>query len=197
MTKTKSVQFKTARGLALYPHLDRLYAWNDAANKSMPHPDGDYDTKLIVSAKEAAPMIELIKQTIKDAGIKPKFLPFSDEIDKETGEKTGNVIFTLKRYGKSQDGKLNKIGFFDAKGRMIQRTIEITTGSTIICSGWISVSAKSARLNLKNVQIIKLIERQLDGFDPVEDDDAFVADDDATDNEFVNEEEPDSGRPNF
>lgn len=197
MTKAKSVQFKTGRGIALYPHLDRLYKWNDAANKSMPHPDGDYDTKLLVDAKTAAPLIDLIKQTIKDSGIKPKHLPFSDEMDKETGEKTGNIIFTLKRYGKDTEGKPNKIGFFDAKGQMLKRNVEVTSGSTIICSGWISVSSKSARLNIKNVQVIKLVERGTDGFEPVDDEDAYVAEDDDNNNEFANEEEAHSGRPNF
>jgi hypothetical protein len=55
----------------------------------------------------------------------------------------------------------------------------------------------AARLNLKAVQVIKLIERQVEGFDAVDDDDAYVAEDDDSNNEFENEEEAHSGRPNF
>ena len=197
MTQKQYVNFKTPRGAAKYPKLDQPYVWSDSANKSVPDPEGQYETKLVIPAKDAAPLIKVIDDAIKDTGIKPKHLPYRKEIDKESDEPTGNIEFTFKRYGKATDGKPNKIAYFDSKGVMIKRDVDLTSGSTIIVSGWISVAKMGARLNLKAVQVIKLVERQVDGFDAVEDDDAYVAnDEEETDNEFDNEE-TDSGRPNF
>jgi len=197
MTKTQQVNFKTPRGTAKYPRLDQPYSWNDAANRNMPDPDGQFETRLIVPEKEAAPFIKLIKDAIADAGIKPKHLPWKHEVDKDTDEPTGNIEFVFKRYGKDTRGNPNKIVYFDAKGQMVKQPLVLTAGSTIICSGYIAVSKMSARLNLKAIQVIRLVERQVEGFDAVEDDDAYVAEDGEDNNEFANEEEAHSGRPNF
>ncbi len=198
MTKTQKVNFKTPRGTAKYPRLDQPYSWNDAAQRNMPDPDGQFETRIVMSEKDAQPLIKLIKEAIADAGVKPKHLPWKPEVDKESDEPTGNIEFTLKRYGKDTQGKPNKIAFFDSKGAMIKRDVDLTSGSVLICSGWINVSKMAARLNLKAVQVIKLVEREVEGFDAVEDDDAYVAEDDETDNnDFDNEEEAHSGRPNF
>ena len=197
MKKKTTVAFKTPRGTAKYPRLDQPYSWNETANRNQPDPDGQFETKLLVPEKDAQPLIKMIKDAIAEAGIKPKHLPYKPEVDKDTDEPTGNIEFTLKRYGKDTQGKPNKIAFFDSKGRMISSDLYLTSGSTIICSGWIAVSKMSARLNIKAVQVIKLIEREVEGFEAVEDDDAYVAEDDDSNNEFANEEEAHSGRPNF
>jgi hypothetical protein len=198
MTKTQKVNFKTPRGTAKYPRLDQPYSWNEAAGRNMPDPDGQFETRIIMPEKDAQPLIKTIKDAIAAAGVKPKHLPWKPEVDKDTDEPTGNIEFTLKRYGKDTQGKPNKIAFFDSKGVMIKRDVDLTSGSVVICSGWINVSKMAARLNLKAVQVIKLIEREVEGFEAVEDDDAYVAEDDETDNnDFDNEEEAHSGRPNF
>lgn len=197
MNKKQSVPFKTPRGVAKYPRLDQPYSWSDASNRNIPDPDGQFETKLVVPEKDAQPLIDLIKGAIKEAGIKPKHIPYKPEIDKDTDEPTGNIEFTLKRYGKDTQGKPNKIAYFDSKGAMIKRDVDLTGGSVIICSGWVAVSKQSARLNLKAIQVIKLIERSVEGFAPVDDEDAYVAEDDDSNNEFENEEEAHSGRPNF
>lgn len=197
MTKTKTVAFKTPRGVAKYPRLTKPYSYNEAAGRFMPDDDGQFEMRLIVSEKDAQPLIKLIKDAITESGIKPKNLPWKPEKDKDTDEPTGNIEFTLRRYGKDTQGRPNKIAFFDSKGVMIKRDVDLTSGSTIICSGWINVSKQSARMNLKAVQVIKLVERQVEGFDAVDDEDAYVAEDDDNNNEFANEEEAHSGRPNF
>ena len=197
MNKKQSVPFKTPRGVAKYPRLDQPYSWSDASNRNIPDPDGQFETKLVVPEKDAQPLINLIKEAIKEAGIKPKHIPYKPEIDKDTDEPTGNIEFTLKRYGKDTQGKPNKIAYFDSKGAMIKRDVDLTGGSVIICSGWVAISKQSARLNLKAIQVIKLIERSVEGFAPVDDEDAYVAEDDDSNNEFENEEEAHSGRPNF
>lgn len=195
MSKTPITNFKTPRGTAKYPRLDQPYTWNDAANKSMPDPEGQFETKLLIPEKEAKPLIKVIEGAIAESGIKPKHLPWKAEIDKDTDEPTGNIEFSLKRYGLSKEGKKNKIAYFDARGAMIKSDIDLTAGSTVIMSGWVSVAKMGARLNLKAIQVIKLIERQVEGFDAVEDiDDAYIVGE--TDDEF-DDEETNSGRPNF
>lgn len=197
MKKQQTINFKTPRGTAKWPRLDQPHSWNDAAQKNMPDPDGQYETKVVIPEKDAQPLIKLIKETIAESGIKPKHLPFKPEIDRDTDEPTGNIEFTFKRYGKGTDGKPNRIAYFDAKGHMV-KDVSLTTGSTIIVSGYIGISKMAARLNLKAIQIIKLIERQIDGFEPVDDEDAFIASEqEETANEFDNEEEANIGRPNF
>jgi hypothetical protein len=181
-----------------WPRLDQPYSWNDTIGKNVPDPNGQYETKLVVPKKDAQPLIQIIQTAIKESGIKPKNLPYKEETDKDTNEPTGNIEFTLKRYGKDTQGAPNKIAYFDARGTMI-KTVPLTTGSTAILAGWVKVSKMAARLNLKAIQVIKLQER-MEGFDPVEDEDAFVADEEEeknTSNEFDNEEEADSSRPNF
>jgi hypothetical protein len=194
MTKAQTVNFKTPKGMIKWPRLDQPYSWSDNLSKNVPDPNGQFETKLVVSKKEAQPLIQLIQTAVKESGIKPKNMPYKDELDKDTGEATGNVEFTLKRYGLDTQGNPNKIAYFDARGTMI-RAVNLTTGSTAIVAGWIKVSKMAARLNLKAIQVVKLLERS-EGFDPVDDEDAFIAEEEEA-NTFDDQEEADIGRPNF
>lgn len=198
MSKAQTVNFQTPKGMIKWPRLDQPYSWNDTLNKNVPDPNGQFETKLVVSKKDAQPLIQLIQATIKDSGIKPKNLPYKDEMDKDTGEPTGNIEFTFKRYGKDTQGAPNKIAYFDSRGSMM-KAVALTTGSTAVLAGWIKVSKMAARLNLKAIQVVKLQER-MEGFAPIEDEDAFVADNEEEENksiQFDDQEEADIGRPNF
>jgi hypothetical protein len=197
MSKAQTVNFKTPKGMIKWPRLDQPYSWSDTLSKNVPDAEGQFETKLVVSKKDAQPLIQLIQETIKDSGIKPKNLPFKEEMDKDTNEPTGNIEFTLKRYGKDTQGAPNKIAYFDSRGSMI-KPIGLTTGSMAVLAGWIKVSKMAARLNLKAIQVVKLQER-MEGFDPIEDDDAFIADNEEENKstEFDDQEEANIGRPNF
>ena len=198
MNKKTFVSYISPKGLAKYPRLDQPYSWNDSANRNMPDPEGQFETALLVPEKEAQPMIEKVKEAIAEAGIKPKHLPYKQEIDKETDEPTGNIEFRFKAYGKSRSGEPNQIRFFDAKGRPVPSDIYLTSGSTIRCLGYISVAKMGCRLNLREVQIIDLIEREASGFDAVEG--SFVFDADAGDTDitsFETDEETNSSAADF
>ena len=174
--KNKLTNFISPIGTAKWPRLDQPYSWNDAAGRNMPDPDGQYECLIAVSKKDAQPLIAAIDSASKEAGFKPKHLPYKPEIDKETGEETGNIEFKFKAYGRKKDGSKNRVLMFDSKGRPVSSAVRLTNGSTIRCLGYITVARLGARLNLKEVQIIDLVEQMGSGFDEVEG--SFVADDD-------------------
>lgn len=163
--KKTYLKYTTPVGIAVYPKLDKPYQWDDASERSLPNPDGQMETKLAVSSKEAQPLIDLVKKAIKESGIKPKHLPYEDEV--KDGEKTGNVLFRLKAYGKTKDGEPNKLKFFDSDGVQIPGVVRVTGGSRIRLLGWISVAKMGCRLNIREVQIIDLAELEGEGFDAV------------------------------
>lgn len=160
--KKKYFKFMTPVGVAQYPKLDKAYKWDDSAERSLPDPDGERSTKLAVPNKDAQALIKVIKEAIKDAGIKPKHIPYKDE--EKDGDKTGNVLFNLKAYGKDRDGNDNKLKFFDTDGNPVKSNIIVTGGSKLRLLGYISVSKMGCRMNIREVQIIELAERESEGF---------------------------------
>ena len=164
--KKTYVKYKTPIGVAVYPKLDKAYKWDDASDRSLPNPDGDYTTRLRLSRKDAQEVIDLVQKAIKEAGVKPKHLPYEDEVVDD--EKTGNVLIKLKAYGKTKDGDINKIKFYDSAGHPLPGVVRVTGGSRIRLLGWISVAKMGARLNIREVQIIDLAELEGEGFEAVE-----------------------------
>ena len=208
--KKTYVKYKTPAGVAVYPKLHKAYKWDDASERSLPNPDGDLSTRLRLSAKDAQPLVDLVKQAIKAAGVKPKHLPYEDE--EVDGEKTGNVLIKLKAYGKTKDGEINKIKFYDSDGSPLKGVIQVTPGSTIRLLGWISVAKMGARMNIRECQIIDLAEAQGEGFEAasggsfkrrdMEDDDNVANDVEDEENENDNksnetEETTDTGDEEF
>jgi hypothetical protein len=167
--------FTTPVGVAKYPKLSVPHKWDEALERSVPHEDGELSTDLIVSKKNAAPLITLITETIEASGVKPKYLPYKDELDDED-EPTGNIQFKLKAYGKRKDGTKNKVIYFDTNGKPVKADVDLTFGSEVRFLGWISVSKMGCRLNIREAQIITLAEREGSGFDAYEGG-SFVAED--------------------
>ena len=176
MTKKKNTTFVTPRGTAKYPKLDQPYKWNAATKRMVPATflDGGYDTKMLIPEKAAKPLIELIENDIKEFGRQPEYSCYSREVDKDTNEPTGNVEFTFKMYGLDYDKQPQKPLFFDAKGRPVKKVV-LTGGSEIIISGYIKVSDKSARLNIKSIQLIRLAESSSDVFEVIDEEDVYEA----------------------
>jgi len=192
------VNFVSPIGSAKYPRLDQPYKWDMGARKNMPDPEGQFETALLVPEKEAKPLIDKIKEAIAESGLKPQHVPFKKEVDKETDEPTGMVEFRFKAYGRLKTGEPNKIAFFDSKGRPVPSNIYLTSGSTIRCIGYVSVAQMGARLNLKEVQIINLVERETSGFDAVEDGSFVYEGDDEPDiTSFAANEETNSSSADF
>ncbi|CAB4124463.1 hypothetical protein UFOVP63_3 [uncultured Caudovirales phage] len=177
---SKYLNFITPIGSAKYPRLDQPYSWNEAAQRTQPDPEGQYECAIVMTKADAKPLIDLIKQACEEAGIKPKNLPYKEEIDRDSQEPTGNIEFKVKAYGKTKAGEKNIIRLFDAKGRPVPSKLAITSGSTIRCLGWVSVARLGARLNLREVQIINLAEGAVSGFEAVEGGFVYEADEDDT-----------------
>ena len=163
--KKTYVKYKTPIGVAVYPKLDKAYKWDESSERSLPNPDGDLSTRLRLSREDAQPMIDLVQKAIKEAGVKPKHLPYEDEVIDD--EKTGNVLLKLKAYGKTKDGEINKIKFYDADGHPLKGVIRVTGGSQIRLLGWISVAKMGARMNIRECQIVDLAEQEGEGFEAV------------------------------
>ena len=184
--KPKRESFVSPRGTFKFPRLNEP----DTKFKA----EGEYSTKLVLSADAAAPLIEKLKPVyaaaIKDgkkawSELKPpvqKKNPFkevdfhSDDLDAD-GNETGNVVFNFKLPATGQDKKTgkswtNKPALFDGKGNKLPPTVSIWGGS----EGYVSfevmpffVAAVGAgiSLRLKAVKVAKLVqggERGAEGY---------------------------------
>lgn len=148
------------------------------ANVTIPNtkfnPDGDFDIKVVVPAKEASEFQSKLddlydqayQSALKEAGgkkVKQIYEPY--EIDEETGDLT--VKFKNSATYKSKaDGSIikRKIAIFDAKGKPItSKSLKIGNGSTVKVSGFVSPYYKAAlgsgiSLKLQALQVIDLVE---------------------------------------
>jgi hypothetical protein len=126
---------------------------------------GDYKVDLVLSAKDAAPLIQRV-EAIRDAfakkeGAKKKAnLPWVDEVD-DNGNKTGNVIVKFKVKAMTGDWD-RKPKLFDAKG---SRIVEAAVGGGSVLKvsfdayTW-NVASLGAGITLQPVavQVLELVE---------------------------------------
>lgn len=194
----KYVRFTSPRGTAKYPRVDQPYTYNKSIKKSVPDPNGGYEMKLVMEPADFAPFKKAIDTAVKEAKVTPEFMPYKKEVDKDTGEPTGKIEIVFKAYGKEKDGRTRKkIKFFDAKGKPMPSNFPLTAGSVVKVNGYMSISDKSARLNMDAIQIISLVERA-----PVfEEEDGFTydgeLDDEVTNNNKNNETSQDTDDEDF
>lgn len=153
MSSKTYVNFKTPRGVVQYPRLDKPYRFDMAQNRSVPDPDGQFETGLVISKADAKPLIDAIDLAIEKSGVKPNHLPYKE--DKENG----TVIFKLKAYGKTKDGKPTKLMYRDSKLKELPSSFVPNAGSEIYASGYVSVAKMGARLNLKEIQVLKYVAK--------------------------------------
>jgi len=171
------------RGTARFPRLDQPYKFDMAKQKTVPDPEGKLEVQVIVDADAASPFIEQIEEFAKANGVKKmKNAPYTEELDRETGEETGRYIFKAWQYGKTKNGANRKMPHVDARGVPIKDDdFQLTTGSEIVIAcrpNAFTQLGGGVNLYLDAVQVISLMERSSDfGFDAVEDGD-FVQDDD-------------------
>jgi len=143
------------------------------------NPDGDYLAIMRFSSEDAEELIEKIeaayeanyeniKKQKKGKRIKKAELPFREEVDQDTDEPTGNLIFTFKQRagGINKDGERwsRRIPIFDAKGKPIKTTdLDIWSGSTLkiafeISGYFVASIGAGVSLRLKAVQVLNLVE---------------------------------------
>jgi len=151
--------FTTAKGVAYYPYI--------SAPDTKFDEQGHYKVNLCLSKEDAKPVTDLIQaeilagiKALKEAKpnktIKQAPLPFSDELDEETGEPTGNVIIKFKSKA------AYKPAVFDAKGQMMPKH-NIYGGSVVkvngACAFYESPSVGAGvTLRLRAVQVIEYVE---------------------------------------
>lgn len=103
----------------------------------------------------------------KKLKIDPDLVPWSDEVDRETEEPTGNWVFRAKLQARV---KKRAGGYFDQKPQvfgtdnvLLQHAPNIGPGSKVRLAGeircWRNESKMGMTLRLKGVQLIELVER--------------------------------------
>ncbi len=165
---------KTCKGLANFPY---IYQPDDYQNKG----DLKYKTGLIVSAEDAAPMIEELDKVFEDyyeeqlklAQVKKpklKALPvggrgFRPHTDSETGEETGNIIFNFSQSPeiRGKNGPIcKKPKVWDAATPPKATKVSFSSGSLIRVVGdtncYVSKGEVCMSFRLAAVQVIKPVE---------------------------------------
>lgn len=149
----KKIEFKTAKGIAKYPHITERDTGHQFSS-------GKYDTQIILTKEAAAPLMEQLKALAKE-----EFPPKADpkmpwKIDDE-----GNVIFKAK-------SEYQPV-IVDARGKKMEKVpagLRIKGGSTIRIAGTVNLYDKGLSLFLNQVQILELVEDSV----------AFEADDEGS-----------------
>jgi len=145
MAQAKKQTFQTAKGVSMYPWLNKPDTQFDAA--------GQYKTNLRMSKDDAKSLVDTLKQTAKEA--------FGDKADKarmpfKTDDETGDIIFTAKsKYSPK---------FCDTTGALIanQNVPQVYGGSVLKLSGNIAPYTAGGNngisLQLAGVQILELAD---------------------------------------
>jgi len=137
-------------GTAMYPHLSSPDMVGEYA-------DGKYKTKVCVDKGAAGDAIAIIDAMAKEKGV--SMMPYKDD-----PEDASKVIFNVK-------SKFEPI-IFAADGKTRIKPVEgfsIGSGSTIRVMAELFPYAKGISLQLKQVQVIHLVEYENSAFDAVED----------------------------
>lgn len=195
MAKQKREHLVSPVGVASYPYLNAP----DTKYKS----EGEFRVKLVMPlGDEAQDLIDKIdaaveaayEQALEDApnAAKKKKVkvcedkPYKMEEDEETGEETGNVLFTFKMRasGKRQDGSewTNSPVFFDARRNKLENPPAIFSGSKLKVKFFMQdffqeKIGAGVSLKLSAVQIKELVTgggASAEGFD--DDEDGYVSD---------------------
>jgi len=162
MANQKKLTFKTTKGIALYPWLNKADYQFDS--------NGQFKVNLRVSKAEAKPLMDAAKQAANDA--------FGDKATKakypfKTDEETGDVIIVTKSKFKPK--------FMDSTGALISENNvpPIYGGSTLKLAGTLYPYSAGGNvgvsLQLAGVQIIELSEGSNGGITFDAEEDGFVA----------------------
>lgn len=151
------------------------YAWLTKADTRF-DPEGHFKTNLILSEKDAQPLMNMIDQEIdkscklaqeKHKGKKLKLSdpPYFEEVDDE-GNSTGNFIFKFKTKANitTKDGTVipNRVAIFDSSGKPMVNA-NVWSGSEMKVSAelipyYTAMAGAGVSMRLRAVMITKLIE---------------------------------------
>jgi hypothetical protein len=155
-------QFTLPDGLAVYPKTDQPYRFDQKLSKSVPDPDGAFELSVSIPKADAEAVVKQLKAFAKEEGLKAvKNWPFHDEVDRDTGEPTGRVIFKAKAYGKTKDGRAKSVRHYDGMGRPVPAGFKLTSGSLVSVRVWPSTYTTlggGVKLSLEGVQVLKYVE---------------------------------------
>lgn len=157
--KTKYDRMTSPKGIAKYPWLTKP----DTKFKE----EGEYKVDLVVSKKDAEPLIKSItaardKFAASEKAKKKAPLPWADDVD-DNGKKTGKVVFKFRVKAKTGDWD-RKPKLFDTKGGRVS-DVSVGGGTTMKVSfdlyTW-NVASLGAGVTLQPVavQLIDLVEYQ-------------------------------------
>lgn len=204
MAKKPKITMNSPKGIAVWPRLTRPDTKFDEL--------GAYTVKLAVDAADAEPFLKKLqdvhKETFGKAAPKSGNTMFEPEIDNDTGEETGRILFKFRATNKKlKDGTLwdRQPKFFDAKGNRITEAPNIGGGSKLRIFTELYVRGPEnpkpgITLQPIKVQVIDLVEYTGGGDDdenPFDEEDGFVVDEDETfgGDDDDNSEDPDN--PDF
>ena len=164
----KVIPFKTPKGRAKFPHLIKRYTAFDKDNPK-------YKTELLMSEKQAEPLIKLMREAAADNFGNKKNIKFGFSKDEETGE------VSFKVQSKYQPK------YYDAQGQVIPpaKLPRLSGGSELKAAGILNIYSVSGTsgvgLLLDRVQLCKVVEGfsgDGEGFEPDEDGDFSIDDND-------------------
>jgi hypothetical protein len=201
IAKRELVKIKI-RGIARYPKLHIPFRYDKKLNKSVEDwKGGKFQIEVIAPEDDATTkaMVASIQEAAASEGLKAKMVknwPFKPELDKETDEETGNLIFNFKMYGQSKDGSKRRVPLFDAKNNPLPKDFRVTSGSEVIVLGAANPFKElggGVSLYLNGVQVIKYVPFVAGnpGFEAV--DDGFTYTNEAMDDEDADTSDEDAG----
>lgn len=182
----------TPRGTALYPKIDQPYKYSEAANRSVPDPDGEFELRVIFDAEATETIKSAVKMWASNHDnpkvSKAKKMPWRPEV--QDGEETDRFVVTFKQYGKDKEGRKRTIAQFDAKANKLPASFKLTNGSEVKVNFhpyYYSAQGGGIKLYLDAVQVLKYVPMQERSvFD--QEDDGFVYEDEVESNTTNDEE---------
>jgi len=164
----KVTPFQTAVGTAKYPHLNTP---DSAFDKDNPK----YKTELLMTPKEAEPLMKMMREAAADAFGNKKNIKFAFSKDDETGQ------VSFKVQSKYQPK------YYDSNGQVItpEKLPRVNGGSRLKAAGILNIYSVSGTngvgLLLDRVQLVKVVDGfsgDGGGFDAVEDGEFSIEDND-------------------
>lgn len=190
---SEKVKFKSPRGTALYPCLNRSETYQGK-------PTGKYTLKLILTGDALKAVQTQVEEFLLET-YGPKKAKLAASPFKLTKPKDGEEAQTYIKFStncKTKDGDDRTVPLFDSKGNAVKRKVSLGSGSVIKVNGTMTSfdEKPGVAFYLDAVQILKLVEYQSSGgFEADEEGefegDEFDADDtaeDATDEETADDE---------
>ena len=189
-----NIKITTPRGEAFYPCLNRTNTWKGQDT-------GKYTCKIVFTGEALEKMKKLINDALVEAyGPKRAAAVWASE-KPPIRTKDGKSFVNFSTKATSQDGKPRKVAICDSKGRLVERELNVGSGSIIKIQGSMSIFAPKdpgVAFYLNAVQVIKLVEYKGGASFEAEDDaDAFDADEFDSPHEAAEKHKTTHGRGDF